>query len=49
MLHPIPYLSFDGTCAEAMRFYVQRAGGGWRGHHGSAAHVLGEDFRHADR
>jgi PhnB protein len=21
MLHPIPYLSFNGNCAEAMRFY----------------------------
>jgi PhnB protein len=27
MLHPIPYLSFDGTCAEAMRFYERALGG----------------------
>ena len=23
MLQPIPYLAFDGTCAEAMRFYAK--------------------------
>jgi PhnB protein len=23
MVQPIPYLAFDGTCAEAMRFYAQ--------------------------
>jgi PhnB protein len=23
MLQPIPYLAFDGTCAEAMRFYAE--------------------------
>ena len=27
MLHPIPYLSFDGTCAEAMRFYERALSG----------------------
>src|SRR5579863_4435014 len=27
MPHPIPYLSFDGTCAEAMRFYERALGG----------------------
>ena len=26
-LQPIPYLSFDGTCAEAMRFYEKVLGG----------------------
>jgi len=26
-LQPIPYLSFDGTCAEAMRFYERVLGG----------------------
>lgn len=27
MPHPIPYLAFDGTCAEAMRFYERALGG----------------------
>lgn len=27
MVQPIPYLAFDGTCAEAMRFYAQVLGG----------------------
>ena len=27
MLQPIPYLAFDGTCREAMRFYAQVLGG----------------------
>ena len=27
MLQPIPYLAFDGTCAEAMRFYEKVLGG----------------------
>lgn len=27
MPHPIPYLSFDGNCAEAMRFYEKALGG----------------------
>jgi PhnB protein len=27
MLQPIPYLGFDGTCAEAMRFYEKVLGG----------------------
>ncbi len=27
MPHPIPYLSFDGNCAEAMRFYERALGG----------------------
>lgn len=27
MLHPIPYLSFNGNCAEAMRFYERALGG----------------------
>jgi PhnB protein len=27
MLQPIPYLAFDGTCAEAMRHYAQILGG----------------------
>jgi PhnB protein len=27
MLHPIPYLSFDGNCTEAMRFYERALGG----------------------
>jgi PhnB protein len=27
MLQPIPYLAFDGTCAEAMRFYEHTLGG----------------------
>lgn len=27
MLQPIPYLAFDGTCAEAMRFYASVLGG----------------------
>ena len=27
MPHPIAYLSFDGTCAEAMRFYERALGG----------------------
>jgi PhnB protein len=27
MLQPIPYLSFDGNCAEAMRFYAATLGG----------------------
>ena len=27
MPHPIAYLSFDGNCAEAMRFYEQALGG----------------------
>jgi PhnB protein len=27
MPHPIPLLSFDGTCAEAMRFYERALGG----------------------
>jgi PhnB protein len=27
MLQPIPYLAFDGNCADAMRFYAQVLGG----------------------
>ena len=27
MPHPIPYFSFDGNCAEAMRFYERALGG----------------------
>ncbi len=27
MLQPIPYLAFDGQCAEAMRFYARTLGG----------------------
>lgn len=27
MLQPIPYLAFDGNCAEAMRFYASVLGG----------------------
>ncbi|MEO6407623.1 MAG: VOC family protein [Burkholderiaceae bacterium] len=27
MPHPIPYLSFDGNCADAMRFYERALGG----------------------
>ena len=27
MLQPIPYLGFDGTCADAMRFYQRVLGG----------------------
>jgi PhnB protein len=27
MLQPIPYLTFDGNCADAMRFYAQILGG----------------------
>ena len=27
MPHPIPYLSFNGNCAEAMRFYERALGG----------------------
>ena len=27
MPHPIPYLSFNGNCAEAMRFYEKALGG----------------------
>jgi PhnB protein len=27
MLHPIPYLSFNGNCTEAMRFYERALGG----------------------
>jgi PhnB protein len=27
MPHPIPYLAFDGNCAEAMRFYERALGG----------------------
>jgi PhnB protein len=27
MSHPIPYLSFNGNCAEAMRFYERALGG----------------------
>jgi PhnB protein len=27
MPQPIPYLGFDGNCAEAMRFYEQALGG----------------------
>jgi PhnB protein len=27
MLQPIPYLAFNGTCAEAMRFYERTLGG----------------------
>jgi PhnB protein len=27
MLQPIPYLAFNGTCAEAMRFYERSLGG----------------------
>lgn len=27
MLQPIPYLAFDGQCAEAMRFYAKVLGG----------------------
>jgi PhnB protein len=27
VLQPIPYLSFDGNCAEAMRFYAATLGG----------------------
>jgi PhnB protein len=27
MPHPIPYLAFDGNCAEAVRFYEQALGG----------------------
>lgn len=27
MLQPIPYLAFDGICAEAMRFYQEMLGG----------------------
>jgi PhnB protein len=27
MSNPIPYLAFDGTCAEAMRFYERTLGG----------------------
>ena len=27
MLQPIPYLSFDGNCADAMRFYERVLGG----------------------
>ena len=27
MPHPIPYLGFDGTCAEAMRFYERALDG----------------------
>ncbi|WP_019833067.1 VOC family protein [Sphingomonas sp. PR090111-T3T-6A] len=27
MLQPIPYLAFDGNCAEAMRFYAKTLGG----------------------
>ena len=27
MPHPIPYLAFDGNCADAVRFYVQALGG----------------------
>lgn len=27
MLQPIPYLAFDGNCAEAMRFYAATLGG----------------------
>jgi PhnB protein len=27
MLHPIPYLSFNGNCAEAVRFYERALGG----------------------
>lgn len=27
MLQPIPYLAFNGTCAEAMRFYERALGG----------------------
>lgn len=26
MVHPIPYLSFDGNCADAMRFYERALG-----------------------
>ena len=26
-LHPIPYLGFDGNCAEAMRYYEKVLGG----------------------
>jgi PhnB protein len=26
-MHPIPYLSFNGNCAEAMRFYERALGG----------------------
>lgn len=27
MLQPVPYLAFNGTCAEAMRFYERSLGG----------------------
>lgn len=27
MLQPIPYLAFDGNCADAMRFYAETLGG----------------------
>jgi PhnB protein len=27
MVQPIPYLAFDGTCTEAMRFYAAVLGG----------------------
>lgn len=30
MSNPIPYLAFDGTCAEAMRFYERTLGGNLR-------------------
>src|ERR1700739_1706264 len=30
MSNPIPYLAFDGTCAEAMRFYERVLGGSLR-------------------
>ncbi len=30
MLHPIPYLSFNGNCAEAMRFYERALGERWK-------------------
>ena len=51
MSHPIPYLSFNGNCAEAMRFYERALGGTLEVLHRGADSPMAAQvpLEHADR